>query len=80
MHDFKTWEEESPPKGTLYNYPPRGDVIASISGAPAPTRIGNQIFVQATMTKMIAHCTQAGQSIDKAIDWAADELEGFMRS
>ena len=45
---------------------PRGDVIASISGAPAPTRIGNQIFVQATMTKMIAHCTQGGETIDKA--------------
>jgi len=32
------------------------------------------------MTKMIAHCTQGGESIDKAIAWAADELEGFMRS
>jgi ABC-type glycerol-3-phosphate transport system substrate-binding protein len=80
LHDFKTWEEEGPPKGTLYNYPPRGDVTASISGAPAPTRIGNQIFAQATMTKMIAHCTQGGEAIDKAMDWAATELEGFMRS
>jgi ABC-type glycerol-3-phosphate transport system substrate-binding protein len=80
LHDFKTWEEEGPPKGTLYHYPPRGDVIASISGAPAPTRIGNQIFAQATMTKMIAHCTQGGESIDKAMDWAAGELEGFMRA
>ena len=26
LHDFKTWEEEGPPKGTIYNYPPRGDV------------------------------------------------------
>jgi hypothetical protein len=32
------------------------------------------------MTKMIARCTQQGESIDKAIDWAAGELEGFMRS
>jgi ABC-type glycerol-3-phosphate transport system substrate-binding protein len=80
LHDFKTWEEEGPPKGTLYNYPPRGDVIASISGAPAPPRIGNQIFAQATMTKMIAHCTQGGEPIDKAMDWAASELEGFMRT
>ena len=61
LHDFKTWAEEGPPKGTIYNYPPRGDVIASISGAPAPTRIGNQIFAQATMTKMIAQCTQQAQ-------------------
>jgi hypothetical protein len=32
------------------------------------------------LTKMIAHGTQAGQSIDQAIDWAAGELEGFMRT
>jgi hypothetical protein len=31
------------------------------------------------MTKMIAHCTQGGEAIDKAMDWAATELEGFMR-
>jgi hypothetical protein len=31
------------------------------------------------MTKMIAHCTQGGESIDQAIAWAADKLEGFMR-
>jgi hypothetical protein len=35
--------------------------------------------MQATMTKMIAHCTQQGKSVDAAIDWAASELEGFMR-
>jgi hypothetical protein len=34
--DFKTWEEEKPPVGTLYNYPPRGDVIALLVGYPAP--------------------------------------------
>jgi hypothetical protein len=41
--------------------------------------IAVQIYTQATMTKMIAHCTQSGESIDQAIAWAADELEGFMR-
>ena len=30
-------------------------------------------------TKMIAQCTQQGKSIDQAIAWAADEIEGFMR-
>jgi len=33
----------------------------------------------ATMTKMIAHCTQGGESIDQAIAWASDKLEDFMR-
>jgi ABC-type glycerol-3-phosphate transport system substrate-binding protein len=78
--DFKTWNEQGPPPGTLYHYPPQGDVIVSISGAPAPTRIGTQMFAQATMTKMIAMATVGGRSIDKATDWAAAELDGFMRS
>src|ERR1700674_3745774 len=28
MMDFKVWEEVEPPKGTVYNYPPRGDVTS----------------------------------------------------
>jgi ABC-type glycerol-3-phosphate transport system substrate-binding protein len=78
--DFKVWGEQGPPKGTIANYPPRGDVIVSISGAPAPPRIGTQMFAQGTMTKMIARCTQQGGTVDQAMDWAAGELEGFMRT
>jgi len=77
--DFTTWADAGPPPGTLYHYPPRDDSIVWISGAPAPTRIGVQLFSQATMTKMIAQTTKGGKSIDQAIDWAAGELEGFMR-
>jgi hypothetical protein len=80
LRDFKVWAEEGPPKGGLWNYPPRGDVVESVSGWPAPARVANQIFAQATMPKMVAQCTQAGKSIDQAIDWAAGELEGFMRT
>ena len=80
LRDFKTWAEVGPPTGTVYNYPPRADQIVSIAAAPAPVRIANQIYTQATMTKMIAKCTQGGESIDKAIGWAASELEGFMRT
>jgi ABC-type glycerol-3-phosphate transport system substrate-binding protein len=80
LRDFKTWAEEAPPKGTLYNYPPRGDVISSLSGYPAPINVGNQMFVQGTLCDMIARCTQQGQSVDQAIAAAADEIEGYMRS
>jgi len=79
--DFKTWEEEAPPKGTLYSYPPRyPDQIVSVACAPAPKKIANQIYTQATMTKMIAGYTQQGKSIDDAINWAAQEMEGFLRT
>jgi ABC-type glycerol-3-phosphate transport system substrate-binding protein len=79
LRGFKTWAEEGPPKGGIWNYPPRGDVIESVSGSPAPANIANQIYAQATMAKMIAQCTQSGKTIDQAIDWAAQEIEGFKR-
>jgi ABC-type glycerol-3-phosphate transport system substrate-binding protein len=78
--DSPIWAEAEPPKGTLYNFKPRGDVIVSVAGSPAPARIGVQIYSQGTMCKMIAQCTQQGRSIDDAIAWAESELEGYMRS
>jgi ABC-type glycerol-3-phosphate transport system substrate-binding protein len=80
LRDFKTWEEEKPPAGTLYNYPPRGDVTALLAGYPAPTSLGAQMFAQGTICKMVAQCTQQGKSIDQAIEFAQSELEGFMRT
>ena len=80
LRDFKTWEEERPPAGTLYNYPPRKDVTALLAGYPAPTSLGAQMFAQGTICNMVAQCTQQGKSIDQAIDLARTELEGFMRT
>jgi hypothetical protein len=70
----------SPPKGTLYNYPPGNDEIVNIAGAPAPAAIASQMYTQATITKMIAKYTQGGEALDKVIAWAGSELEGFMRT
>jgi hypothetical protein len=30
-------------------------------------------------TKMTAHCSPSGKSINKVIDWVASEIEGFTR-
>ena len=80
LRDFKIWAEAGPPKGTLYHYPPGGDQIVSVCGAPAPAAIATQMYNQATLTKMIAKFTQGNESMDKVIGWAASELEGFMRA
>jgi hypothetical protein len=80
LRDFKIWQEEKPPAGTLYNYPPRGDVTALLAGYPAPTSLGAQMFAQGTICKMVAKCTQQGKSIDQAIEFAQSELAGFMRT
>ncbi len=50
---LKTWAEEGPPKGTLYHYPnPYNHQILSIAASPAPPKIAQQIYTQATLTKM----------------------------
>jgi ABC-type glycerol-3-phosphate transport system substrate-binding protein len=77
--DFKIWGEEGPPKGTVYNYPPRHDAVPSLAGYPAPLKIGTQMWAQATVMKLIAKVTQQGQSFDDAMNWAQDEIEGFLR-
>src|SRR5216683_923093 len=78
--DFKAWEEVEPPKYTVYNFPPRRDVIPHLTGYPAPLKIGTQMYAQATMMKMIALHTQSGKSINDAMSWAESEIEGFMRT
>jgi ABC-type glycerol-3-phosphate transport system substrate-binding protein len=80
LNEFGVWAAAEPPKGTLYNFPPRGDVIVSVAGYPAPARIGVQMYSQGIMCKMAAQCTQMGKSIDEAIDFGERELEGYMRS
>ncbi|TXL69639.1 extracellular solute-binding protein [Vineibacter terrae] len=77
---FKTWAEEGPPKGTLYHYPnPHNHQVLSMAGAPAPPKIAVQIYTQAIMTKMVARHAQ-GEAMEKTLNWAASELEGFMRT
>ena len=77
---FKTWQEEGPPKGSLYHYPnPYNHQTLSVSAAPAPARIAHQIYDQAIMTKMIVRNLQGG-SMDKTLAWAESEIEGFMRT
>lgn len=79
LMDFKIWEEQGPPIGSTYHYPPRGDVVASIAAMPAPPKIAHQIYARGVLTNMISRATGGG-SIDDAIAWASDEVSGFKRS
>lgn len=78
-YDNPVWLEEQPPKGTLYNYPIRGDEQAIVTGYPAPPPIATQIYTQGLIPVMVARHTQGGDSMDDAIAWAENELEGYMR-
>ena len=77
---LKTWAEESPPKGTLFHYPnPYNAQIMASAGAPAPHKIGEQIYVQAIPTQMIVRHAK-GEAMEKTIAWATSEIEGFSRN
>jgi hypothetical protein len=73
------WKEIGPPKGGQYNYPVRGDETTMVGGYPAPPRMAALIYTQATIPTMVAKYTSGGDSMETAIKWAINELEGFQR-
>ncbi|HEX2942459.1 MAG TPA: extracellular solute-binding protein [Rhodopila sp.] len=78
MSDFKVWATVGPPKGTVYNYPvrPWHDAEYYITGSSGPPEIGVQAWNRGLIPTMVSKLV-AGQSIQQAIDWAKEELEGF---
>ena len=79
-YDFDTWEKVSPPAGTVYNYPPRGDEQTSMTGYPARPDVASQIYNQALPTVLVSKVTQGNEPIDQVIKWAQGELEGMLRA
>ena len=79
FNDFKTWDEQAPPKGTLSHYPNKGDQVSVIPFAPAPREIADQIYSQAIAPKMVVRMVK-GEPIAQMLDWAAREIEGFARN
>ncbi len=77
---LKIWAEVGPPKGTLFHYPnPYNQQTLSIAASPAPPKVAQQIYFQATLTKMCLRYAQ-GEAMEKTLAWAEGECEGFMRS
>jgi ABC-type glycerol-3-phosphate transport system substrate-binding protein len=80
MTTLKVWAEQGPPTGTLYHYPnPYNHQTLSIAASPAPPKIAQQIYFQATMTKMALRYSK-GEKLEDTLSWAEGECEGFMRS
>jgi len=77
---LKVWAEIGPPAGTLFHYPNSyNSQTLSIAASPAPPKIAQQIYAQATMTKMCLRYAQ-GEKLENTLAWAEGECEGFMRS
>jgi len=77
---LKVWQEQGPPKGTLFHYPnPYNHQTLSISASPAPPKIAQQIYAQAVQTKMCLKYSQ-GAKMEEVLAWAEGECEGYMRS
>jgi ABC-type glycerol-3-phosphate transport system substrate-binding protein len=80
LTDFKVWEEVTPPKGTVYNYPlrPASGQKPSLTGFEAPPQVAVQIYNRAIHNQIMAKLRD-GQSINQVVAWAEDELEGYTR-
>jgi ABC-type glycerol-3-phosphate transport system substrate-binding protein len=77
---FKVWAEAEPPKGTLFSYPdPYHTQTLSIAAAPAPHKIAEQIYNLGLQTQMAVRYFK-GEPLEKTLDWASNELEGYMRN
>jgi len=77
---FKVWGEAEPPKGTLFSYPdPYHTQTLSIAAAPAPHKIAEQIYNLGLQTQMAVRYFK-GEALEKTLDWASGELEGYMRN
>ena len=77
--DYKVWDEQGPPPGTLSHYPNRADQVNSLPCSPAPPAMASQLYTNAIMPKMIVRIGR-GESIDQTLAWAATEIEGFRRN
>lgn len=80
MNESKVWDQVGPPVGSVYNYPvrPQHHAMENIAVMPAPPEIAVQVYNRGTLPTMFAKL-QSGQSIKQVVDWAASELEGFVR-
>ena len=80
FNDFKTWDDEGPPKGSLSHYPIKGgDQVAGVTCSPAPPLIAAQIWAQSIQAQMVVRYFK-GEAMDKVLDRAERELEGFKRT
>ena len=78
--DFKVWDEVGPPKGTVFNYPPRpaSGQIPSLTASEAPPEIAVQIYNRAVHNQMLARLRD-GKSIPDVLAWAQEEIDGYTR-
>ncbi len=81
MNDFKIWETQGPPAGTIFNYPPKEHHQAkfSIAFSPAPAELASQMYIQALNTKVIARVAQGGETVDQAMGWLEREINNLRR-
>ena len=75
LYAHPVWQEQGPPKGSLYNYIPRGDEKLVMGGWPAPVGIAAEIYKRHIIPAMVAKASSGDASPKEARTWAAGELE-----
>lgn len=74
------WEDVAAPKWEIYDCPirPFHKISPPVAAARAPPEIAVEICNRGTMPTLLAE-RHSGQSVDKMIGWASDELAGLTR-
>jgi ABC-type glycerol-3-phosphate transport system substrate-binding protein len=81
MNDFKVWETEGPPVGSVFNYPLKDhhNARASVAMAPAPHTQAFPMYEQGLNTKLIARIVQGNETVDQALTWLEREINNIRR-
>jgi ABC-type glycerol-3-phosphate transport system substrate-binding protein len=77
--DNPVWQEAGPPRGTIYNYPVRGDEKLVVCGYPAPADVASRFYSDKFLSNFVGRVTQAGNTINDTITWAESELQSYLR-
>ena len=77
LYDAPTYANATPPKGTLYNYIPRGEENMVAAGMPAPAKYATHLWTKRLIPVMCGKAASGEMKPGEAIAWAVGQLEDY---
>ena len=77
LYGAPTYANAAPPKGTLYNYTPRGEETMMAVGMPAPAVFAVKMWTKRFLPVMCAKAASGELKPKDAVKWAVGQLEDY---
>jgi len=77
FYDAPFFAQAAPPRGTLYNYPPRGGEEIMMPGAPAPPRLAQLISIRKLIPVMCSKVASRVSDIEETVSWGMSQMERY---